>query len=544
MRNLHRLRQLTQSNSTATHHLTLYRAPSGALVFGAGTVQWSFGLDQAAGAGDAGSLTPPDPAMQQATVNLLADMGAQPASLISGLTSAAASTDTTPPTSMITSPSQGASFSDGSAVTIRGTATDAGGGVVAGVEISTDGGSSWHPITTMSAADTSVTWSYSWIAHGGPSIETRAVDDSGNLEKPGTGVTVNVTCPCSIWGTNVKPTTDDSGDSASTEVGVKFTLTHRVRYRNSVLQGQHQHRHSHWQPVERGRPALASATFTNESASGWQQVDFSQPVPLSKDTTYVASYFAPNGHYSQDGSYFYTTPPMGTNPTITNVDSPPLHALRNTNGTVNGVYSNSGSSTFPTSSANASNYWVDVVFSQSAGSTPPAVTGVTPSDGSTGNPVSVAPTATFSQAVQPSTVSFTVKDSGGNGVAGTVGFNGADTVATFTPASSLTPSTTYTVTVSGAQNSLRVAMNGSFSWSFTTGAVAQCPCSIWQDAAPSGAVDAADASAMSLGVKFTRQQQRVHHRGPVLQVLRQHRDAYRQLVGRGRDVAGYRHVQR
>ena len=30
---------------TATHHLTLYRRPSGALVFGAGTVQWSWGLD-------------------------------------------------------------------------------------------------------------------------------------------------------------------------------------------------------------------------------------------------------------------------------------------------------------------------------------------------------------------------------------------------------------------------------------------------------------------------------------------------------------------
>ena len=50
----------------------------------------------------------------------------------------------------------------------------------------------------------------------------------------------------------------------------------------------------------------------------------------------------------------------------------------------------------------------------------------------------MAPTATFSQAVQPDTVSFTVKDSGGNGVAGTVSFNDADTVATFTPASSLT----------------------------------------------------------------------------------------------------------
>ena len=107
---------------------------------------------------------------------------------------------------------------------------------------------------------------------------------------------------------------------------------------------------------------LASATFTGETASGWQQVNFSQPVPVTKGTTYVASYFAPNGHYSADGYYFYTTPPLGTNPTITNVDSPPLHALRNTNGVVNGVYSQSGSSTFPTSSANASNYYVDPVF--------------------------------------------------------------------------------------------------------------------------------------------------------------------------------------
>ena len=35
----------TYAPGTATHHLTLYRAASGALVFGAGTVQWSWGLD-------------------------------------------------------------------------------------------------------------------------------------------------------------------------------------------------------------------------------------------------------------------------------------------------------------------------------------------------------------------------------------------------------------------------------------------------------------------------------------------------------------------
>ena len=51
-------------------------------------------------------------------------------------------------------------------MTISGTATDSGGGVVAGVEVSIDGGSTWHPVTTMSAADTSVTWSYTWSAAG------------------------------------------------------------------------------------------------------------------------------------------------------------------------------------------------------------------------------------------------------------------------------------------------------------------------------------------------------------------------------------------
>ena len=192
--------------ATVTHHLTLYRASSGALVFGAGTVQWSWGLDNGAGSGNSGGAT--DSAMQQATVNLFADMGnVQPATLMSGLAPATESTDTTPPTSTITSPSSGATFSDGSAVTISGTATDAGGGVVAGVEVSTDGGTTWHPATTMSAPGTTVTWSYSWIAHGNPTttIESRAVDDSGNLEKPGPGITVNVNCPCSIWGTNVTP---------------------------------------------------------------------------------------------------------------------------------------------------------------------------------------------------------------------------------------------------------------------------------------------------------------------------------------------------
>jgi hypothetical protein len=65
----------TYANTTASHSLTLYRAPSGALVFGAGTVQWAWGLD----ALHDRDQTPVSTPMQQATLNLLADMHVQPA---------------------------------------------------------------------------------------------------------------------------------------------------------------------------------------------------------------------------------------------------------------------------------------------------------------------------------------------------------------------------------------------------------------------------------------------------------------------------------
>jgi hypothetical protein len=231
---------------------------------------------------------------------------------------------------------------------------------------------------------------------------------------------------------------------------------------------------------------LASGTFSGESASGWQELDFSSPVAVTAGTTYVASYHTNAGHYAQTSN--------GLASAVTNG---PLTALAS-----GGVYAYGSGNTFPSSSFNASNYWVDVVYSQSAGSTPPSVTSVTPAAGSTGNPVSVAPTATFSQAVVPSTASFTLKDSSNNSVAGTVSFNSGNTVATFTPTNPLAASTTFTATVSGAQNASGTPMSSPFTWTFTTGAVSSCPCSIWQNAAPSGAVDAADTSAVNLGVQF------------------------------------------
>ena len=53
-----------------------------------------------------------------------------------------------------------------------------------------------------------------------------------------------------------------------------------------------------------GGTLLASATFTRRTASGWQQVNFSSPVVIMPNTTYVAAYLAPKGHYSATYGYF------------------------------------------------------------------------------------------------------------------------------------------------------------------------------------------------------------------------------------------------
>ena len=91
---------------------------------------------------------------------------------------------------------------------------------------------------------------------------------------------------------------------------------------------------------------LASGTFTGESGSGWQELDFSSPVAVTAGTTYVASYHTNTGHYAA------TT--QGLSSAVTNG---PLTALAS-----GGVYAYGSGNAFPSSSFNAANYWVDVVF--------------------------------------------------------------------------------------------------------------------------------------------------------------------------------------
>ncbi len=338
---------------TGTHHLTLYRHASGALVFGAGSVQWSWGLDDVHDRGD----DPADVRMQQATVNLLADLGAQPTTLQGGLGAATASTDLTPPTTTITAPPNGASVAG--PITVSGTASDVGGRVGA-VEVSVDGGASWHPASGRE------TWSYTFTPAGlGPiAIHARAADDSANLEAPGAVITVTEVppaCPCSLWSTLALPAKPAENDPQPIEVGVKFQpeadgfITGLRFYKGPGNGGSHV---GHlWTSAG---TLLAQATFASETATGWQQVALATPVAVTSGQTYVASYHSDAGNYAVDENYFATA-----------YENPPLRAPADGELGGNGLYGY-GPSAFPINTFQAENYWVDVVFETPAPPTCPS----------------------------------------------------------------------------------------------------------------------------------------------------------------------------
>jgi hypothetical protein len=158
--------------------------------------------------------------------------------------------------------------------------------------------------------------------------------------------------PSSIWPPSATPAVLADADAVPIELGVKFRsdvagrITGIRFYKATTNTGTHTAKL--WSSTG---TLLASATFSNETGSGWQQVSFPTPVSIQANTTYVASYHTNTGHYSIDDQYFATS----------SFDNGPLHALSNSAAGGNGVYIY-GASAFPTNTFHSSNYWVDVVF--------------------------------------------------------------------------------------------------------------------------------------------------------------------------------------
>lgn len=167
----------------------------------------------------------------------------------------------------------------------------------------------------------------------------------------------------SIWASTAAPSVSHRADTTANELGVKFRsdvagLVTGIRfYKHAPNAGPHVG--TLWRA---DGTRLATANFTGETASGWQQVTFPQPVAIAANTTYVASYYAPAGNYAYDWYYFNGL----------NRRNGPLVALADGTDGVNGLY-DAGGMTFPTANnGKQTNYWVDVAFSQAAAPATPA----------------------------------------------------------------------------------------------------------------------------------------------------------------------------
>ena len=157
---------------------------------------------------------------------------------------------------------------------------------------------------------------------------------------------------------------------------------------------------------------LATATFTSETASGWQQVNFPNPVAIAANTVYVASYYAPNGGYAVDDNYFATA----------GYDNAPLHALEDGVSGGDGVYVYGSSGTFPTGSYQSDNYWVDVVLN--------TVTQVQATHFSVSAPTSATAGVPFNITV----TALNASNSTATGYTGTVQFTSSDSKVAGLPA--------------------------------------------------------------------------------------------------------------
>ncbi|WP_454630071.1 DUF4082 domain-containing protein [Bradyrhizobium cenepequi] len=469
----------TTGNGIATHSLTLYRAASGALVFGAGTVYWPWALS------DNHDLqqTATDPRVQQAMVNLFADMGIQPGTLQSGLVPATSSTDHTPPTSTINALG---SITAGSLVTIYGTAADVGGGVVAGVEVSTDNGLTWYTATGDE------TWTYSWSPQvaGAYTILSRAVDDSVNLETPSAGRTVTVGAPSyvTLFPGSATPAVVNTTDDSAVELGVRFqtsvtgTVTGVRFYKSSQDIGTHTG--ELWSSTG---VKLATVIFTNETASGWQSATFSTPITLTPGQIYTVSYHTNVGHYSNTTNYF-----------TSDVRSGPLTALASGNG----VFAYGSTSLFPTDTFQSTNFWVDVMFNPSTNlpnQSPVATNDAGPAV-TQNTPITIAAASLISNDSDPDgdpLIITAVSGASHGTVTLNTQSNPQNNTITFTPDAGYTGNASFSYTVSDGRGGTATA-----NVSLSVLAPGTAPVSLFSASnTPAGSFN--DGSPLEVGVKFT-----------------------------------------
>lgn len=205
---------------------------------------------------------------------------------------------------------------------------------------------------------------------------------------------------------------------------------------------------------------IPSSGAANVAVTSAINVTFSETMTSStvNTTTFIVT-------KTSDGSSV-TGAVTGSGVTYTFTPSSSLDVSTNYTVTITtGVKDSAGNS------MSSSYTWNFTTSATTTDATPPTVSSTCPTSGQTGVSRNVTIKVIFSEAMDPTTINtttFTVKKtSDGSSVAGTVGYSG--TTATFTPSSSLTGSTQYTVMVTtGAKDLAGNALGTNKSWNFTT----------------------------------------------------------------------------
>jgi hypothetical protein len=288
------------------------------------------------------------------------------------------------------------------------------------------------------------------------------------------GVTVT-----SMFPPDATPTTVDNGASTPIELGARFRsdadgyVLGVKFYKGPLNTGTHVA--NLWTV---GGQLVATATFSGETASGWQQVLFSNPVHITANADYIASYHSNTGDYSVYPFWFALGTPS---------DNPPLHMPGDGSGGGNGLFANGAVSTFPNTSFNASNYWVDVVFD-----TTPAILSIATqflNDGYQGGFYFEVLSA--NGGTQPYVWSLV---SGNLPPGVSLSSNG---ILEGTPTAAGTYNFTLQVTDSGT-----VPQTVSQSFALTISPPGGCPCTIWPTDTVPGTTDNGATTPIELGVRF------------------------------------------
>jgi hypothetical protein len=228
------------------------------------------------------------------------------------------------------------------------------------IQKSLNGTGSWTTITTT--APTASTYAVTGLASGTTySFRVQATGGNGSPYSNAVGATTQGTTTTTggsltLYANSYAPPENDFS-FGSYELGMKIEssaagqVTALRFYKQTWMGGENNVGHL-WSPTG---TLLATATFTNETASGWQQVTLSNPVSIAANSVYIVS-------FSTGGGLF------GLNSTglKTGVSNGVLQGLGNGVSGGDGVYGPSGR--FPTTSGNGYDFYVDLAFSPTSSS--------------------------------------------------------------------------------------------------------------------------------------------------------------------------------